>query len=464
MRRWAGRLGRGVGDGICVDIVAAARNDDRMACAHGLVERESIFTIDASSISFGDGAAAEAGSLLAARGAKRIGLFTDARVAKLRPVEVVKASLIRASLDVVVYDACRVEPKDGSVLDAIRFAKEARLDGYVSVGGGSSIDTCKLAALYAHYPADLLAYVNAPVGEGRRVPGPLPPHVACPTTSGTGSECTGIAVFDLVEKNVKTAVASRALRPIAALVDPTFTESLPAEVVAASGFDVLCHALESFTARRFTAREAPLTPDVRPMSQGQNPWSDLGSMEALRLAGKYFVRAVRDAGDKEARHGLSWAATLAGVAFGNAGVHLPHAMSYAVAGLSKTYQCAGYPSEAPFVPHGISVVVGAPSVFRATAACSPERHTEAAIALGAETRGRSPTEAGEILSDRLIALMRATNVPLGLEALGFARSATDALVVGTLLQKRLVDNAPLAVNDATMRRMFEGSFVYGDTP
>ena len=225
-----------------------------MACAHGLVENENAFAIDASSITFGPGAAAESGALFSQHGCRRVALFTDARVARLRPVEVVTASLASAGIEFSVYDACRIEPKDKALYDAIAFAKDGNFDGYVSVGGGSTIDTCKLASLYATYPAELLAYVNAPLGEGRPIPGPLPIHVACPTTCGTGSECTGIAVFDFAERNVKTAVASRRLRPTAALVDPTFSHSLPSQVVAASGFDVLCHALESYTARPFTAR------------------------------------------------------------------------------------------------------------------------------------------------------------------------------------------------------------------
>lgn len=431
-----------------------------MACAHGLVQKERVFSIDPSQISFGVGAAEEAGALLAARGCERVGVFTDPRVAALPAVARVREALSRAGIDAIVYADVAVEPKDASVRDAIRFATDAKLDGYVSVGGGSSIDTCKLAALYATYPADLLAYVNAPVGEGRAVPGPLPPHVACPTTSGTGSECTGIAVFDLVEKDVKTAVASRALRPTFALVDPSFTETLPAMVVAASGFDVLCHAIESYTARPFVERDAPTSPATRPMSQGRNPWSDLGSLEALRLAGKYFERAVRDASDTEARHALSWAATLAGVAFGNAGVHLPHAMSYAVAGLCDSYRAPDYPPAVAFVPHGISVVVGAPAVFRATAASAPARHLEAARALAADVRSASPNDAGEILARRLVALMAATEVPLGLSALGFTPKDRDALVRGALLQKRLVDNAPIAVDAVTMGELFGDAFRY----
>lgn len=432
----------------------------RMACSHGLIENESVFTIDASSISFGPAAAAEAGPILKSLGCRRIALYTDARVMKLEAVAVVRASLAGAGIDCAVYGACQVEPKDQTLHDAILFAREGKFDGYVSVGGGSSIDTCKLASLYATYPAELLAYVNAPLGEGRAVPGPLPPHVACPTTSGTGSECTGIAVFDLASRNVKTAVASRRLRPVAALVDPTFTHSLPSQVVAASGFDVLCHALESYTARLFSARERPKTPLDRPMSQGRNPWSDLGSLEALRLGGRFFARAVADADDHEARHGLSWAATLAGVAFGNAGVHLPHAMSYAVAGLSRAYRCEGYPEGAPFVPHGLSVVVNAPSVFRSTASSSPERHLEAARALGANVTSAAPSDAGEILHARLIELMGEANVPLGLGALGFTAADTAPLARGAMLQKRLVDNAPRAISEEDMRRLFDGALDY----
>jgi hydroxyacid-oxoacid transhydrogenase len=431
-----------------------------MSCAHGLVSSESIFSIDASNLAFGPGAVAEAGAQLAALGARRVAIFTDPRVAKLEPLAVVRASLAAANVDYEVFRDCHVEPKDAYLTDAVAFAREGRFDGYLSVGGGSAIDTCKLAALYATYPAELLAYVNAPVGEGRAIPGPLPPHVACPTTSGTGSECTGIAVFDLRERNIKTAVASRRLRPTLALVDPTFTASLPSEVVAASGFDVLCHALESFTARRFDTRARPTSAALRPMSQGQNPWSDLGSREALRLAGAFFVRAVVDASDGEARAGLSWAATLAGIAFGNAGVHLPHAMSYAVAGLVRDYHAPGYPDHGPMVPHGVSVIVSAPSVFRATASTDPARHLEAAALLGADVRGAGPDDAGEILGRHIERLMQRTRVPLGLGALGYTGADLDALARGAAVQRRLLDNAPMAVDEPTLRDLFAGAMRY----
>ncbi len=196
------------------------------------------------------------------------------------------------------------------------------------------------------------------------------------------------------------------------------------------------------------------------MSQGRNPWSDVGSIEALRLAGRYFVRAVRDAQDTEAREGLAWAATLAGIAFGNAGVHLPHAMSYSVAGLVRGYRCPGYPQREPLVPHGISVIVNAPSVFRAIAHTSPERHLQAASELGADVRGAVPGDAADILADALIERMRAAGVPNGIGGIGYASTDIDALAHGAIVQKRLVDNAPLPVDEPFMRTLFQHAVSY----
>jgi hydroxyacid-oxoacid transhydrogenase len=436
-----------------------------MSCFHGYAFAagcEQAFAIDASAVTFGPGVLAECGPLAASLGCKRVALFTDARVAALPHVAVALASLRAAAVDVALFDEVRIEPSDASFKRAADFARGGAFDGYVSVGGGSVIDTCKAAALYAAYPAPFDTYVNAPLGQGRAVPGPLPPHVACPTTTGTGSECTGIAIFDWGERHAKTGIASRRLRPTHALVDPTCARTLPATVVAAGGFDVLCHAIESYTARPYTLRATPASPSLRPMSQGRNPWSDLGAMQALTLCGRFFLRAVASADDVEARHGLAWAATLAGIAFGNAGVHLPHAMSYAVAGMAhdRGYHCAGYPDGEPLVPHGLSVIVNAPSVFRAVAASCPERHLEAAAALGAEVRGAAADDAGAILGDAVLALMRATDTPNGIGGVGYVDRDLPALANGAFAQKRLVDNAPLAVDEARLVELFRGALSY----
>ena len=433
------------------------------SCRHEFMAEagnESVFSIDAASIVFGRGALAELGDHARAQGMRRVALFTDRGLARLACVETAQTALAEAGIDAVLYDAVAIEPTDASFLDAARFAREGAFDGYVSVGGGSVIDTCKAAALYATYPADFLAYVNAPIGEGRAVPGALPPHIACPTTCGTGAECTGIAVFDLVASRAKTGIASRRLRPTLALVDPEATRTLPREVVAASGFDVLSHAIESYTARPYVARKQSVPAMTRPMSQGRNPWSDLGSLEALRLGGRSLVRAVTDPGDEEARHDLAWAATLAGIAFGNAGVHLPHGMSYAVAGLVESYCAPGYPADHPMVPHGVSVILSAPSVFRFTASACPERHLAAAEALGADVRGAGLEDAGEVLATHLLSLMRATGLPDGLSGVGYSRADIAALVERASLQRRLVDNSPRPTGKEELHALFEGALQY----
>ncbi|MFL5359253.1 hydroxyacid-oxoacid transhydrogenase [Archangium sp.] len=421
---------------------------------------DSAFTVDTSRITFGRGCLAEVGDRARALGMKRVALFSDARVSQLPHFQKVRQSLIAAGLDVVVFTDVHVEPTDQSFLDAARFATEARPDGYVSLGGGSVIDTCKAANLFATHPADFLAYVNAPVGEGRAVPGPLRPHIACPTTSGTGSEVTGITIFDLLSMQAKTGIASPALRPTEALIDPDCTATLPPEVVAASGLDVLSHALESYTARPYVRRPAPARPSLRPMSQGANPWSDLGCREALRLLGLYLVRGVKDAQDHEAREQLMWASTLAGIAFGNAGVHAPHGMAYAVAGLVRDFRPSGYPRDEPLVPHGMAVIVNAPAVFRYTAEVSPERHLEAAQGLGADVRGASPADAGEVLARRLIELMRAVGIPNGLGGVGYGEADLSALTEGAFPQQRLLQNAPREMSRPVLTELFRQALRY----
>ena len=422
--------------------------------------KETAFAIDASRIVFGKGALDEAGDHARALGCKRVALLTDPGVARLEHLARTRSALAAAGLEVEVYDQVKVEPTDQSFLAAAKFAREGHFDGYLSLGGGSVIDTCKAAILYATYPADFLTYVNKPVGAGAPVPGPLPPHIACPTTCGTGSETTGIAVCDVLAVHAKTGIASARLRPTLALVDPSCTHTLPPEVVAASGFDVLCHALESYTARPYTRRQKPAPFTTRPMSQGANPWSDVGSLEALRLAGRFLVRAVRDAADLEAREGLAWAATLAGIAFGNAGVHLPHGMAYSVAGLVRDYKMSGYPQDEPMVPHGVSVVVNAPSVFRFTAPACPERHLEGAACLGAEVRGARPVDAGEIVAHTLIEMMKQTQIPNGLQGVGYSGADIGALTKGAIVQQRLLANSPRATGESELASLFGGALRY----
>lgn len=417
------------------------------------------FVVEATREKFGIGALYEVGADAKALGMTRVALFTDPRVAKLEPVAIVRRSLEAQGIDVAVYDEVTVEPTDASFKAAIAFATAGRFDGYVSVGGGSVMDTCKAADLYATWPDHFLAYVNPPIGAGKLVPGPLKPHIACPTTFGTASECTGIAIFDFHEMNAKTGISTAGIKPTLGICDPSCLATLPPTVLAANGLDVFSHAVESLTARPFTARPAPAEPRLRPLSQGANPYSDLNCLEAIRLIGENLVAAVRAPGDMRYREPLMFAGMLAGIGFGNAGCNLPHGMSYAVSGLVKSFRAPGWPQDKPMVPHGYAVIVNSPAVFRFTGRMCPERHLMAAKALGARTEGANK-EPGEILADAVIEIMKAAGMPNGLSGLGYGENDVPALTEKAWPQKRLIDNAPAPISNADLEQMFRGALRY----
>ena len=438
-----------------------------MPCCHAdftlAPDSDKAFTVGMPTFTFGAGCLAEAGEHARELGLSRVALFTDTTLRLSAHVAAVLASLKAAGIDATIYDEVVVEPTTASFQAAARFAAEGSFDGYVSVGGGSVMDTCKAANLYATHPAEFMTYVNAPIGGGQRVPGALKPHIACPTTSGTGSETTGIAIFNLTEINAKTGIISRRLIPTLALIDPEVTATLPRSVVAASGFDCMSHALESLTARPWPRRLNPARGASRPVSQGANPFSDGLATEALKGVGKYLVRAVSDASDMEARTEMMYAAMLSGIAFNAAGCHLPHGLSYPVSGLARDFHLPGYPAGKTLVPHGMAVVLNNPSVWRYTAACCPERHVHGATCLGAEIRDVKPgvaSEAGEALAGRVIEMMRAAGIPNGLSDLGFGESDIDALALGAEPQWRVIRNAPKDVTRDDLRSLFRAAMRY----
>ncbi|SUZ99645.1 uncharacterized protein METZ01_LOCUS52499 [marine metagenome] len=417
---------------------------------------EKAFTIDTSSIKFGPGITNEAGFELNRLGAKRVMVVTDQQMADNHAVKNATESLRRQGIDHTVFDQVCVEPTDDSLKDAIKFAIKGKFDGFLPVGGGSSIDTAKAANLYSTYPGDFLEFVNAPIGKGTPVPGDLKPLVAVPTTIGTGSETTGVAIFDFKDIGAKTGIAHRSLRPDVGLVDPENTRSLPKMVAACSGFDVLCHGIESYTALPFSKREAPPTPAHRPTYQGSNPISDVWALAALELVGKNIVQAVLD-DDYDARSNMALAATFAGVGFGNAGVHLPHGMSYPISSLVKKYKPDGYPEENAIVPHGMAVILNAPAVFRYTAQSNPERHIHAAKLLGANVSDTGPEDAGDVLSKRIIEILQEIGAPNGLRELGYTPDDIPALVEGTLPQHRVTKLAPRATGSEELYKLFNQS-------
>lgn len=418
-------------------------------------QHEYAVQLATSNIRFGPGVTRELGDDLVDAGVRRALLVTDGNVAKLAPVAVARQSMEDAGVEHDVYAGVRIEPTDQSFQEAIAVARDGGYDGFVAIGGGSAMDTAKAANLYSAYPAPFLDYVNPPLGAGKPVPGPVKPLIAVPTTSGTGSETTGVAIFDYMELHAKTGIAHRRLKPTLGLLDPENLRTLPASVTAATGLDVLSHAIESFTAIPYRERPRPESPILRPAYQGSNPISDIWALESLRMVDRYLVRAANDAEDQEARGQMLLAAAYAGVGFGNAGVHLPHGMSYPVSSMVGDYRPEGYAVDRNIVPHGFSVILNAPAVFRFTAKAAPKRHLAAAEALGADVHGVAASDAGKVLSDRITEFMEALAVPNGLRAVGYGAEDIPKLVEGTLPQHRVTKLSPLAATAEDLAALFE---------
>jgi hydroxyacid-oxoacid transhydrogenase len=415
---------------------------------------ETAFSMDTSSIKYGPGITREVGWDMEEQGCKRVMVVTDANLSDQEPVGVTLEALRKHGIDAVLFDQASVEPTDISFKEAIQFAKDGNFDGLVAVGGGSSIDTAKAANLYSTYPADLMTYVNPPVGRGEPVPGPLKPLVAVPTTAGTGSETTGVAIFDFLEMNAKIGIAHRALRPLKGIVDPNNTRTLPKMIAACTGLDQLTHALEALTTLPYSQRPAPEHPKMRPAYQGANPISDIWASRAIEMISEHLVRVVEDSSDDEARGEVLLAATYAGIGFGNGGVHLAHGMSYPVSGMVRNYVPDGYPPQHPLIPHGMAVVLNAPAVFRFTAPAKPERHLYAAKLMGKDISGASAEDAGEILASAVVEMMRKVGMPNGLRAVGYGPDDIGKLVEGTLPQHRVTKLSPRPASAEDLKKLF----------
>ena len=416
--------------------------------------KESVLAVSSANIKYGFGATREVGFDMRELGAQRVMVVTDQGLAQEEPVEVTLRSLKEEGIDAVLFTRVRIEPTDSSLKEAIRFATEGGFDGFVGVGGGSSMDTAKAANLYSTHSADFLTYVNAPIGEGKPVPGPVKPMIGIPTTAGTGSETTGVVIFDLEEMHAKTGIAHRFIRPTLGVVDPNNTRNLPRMAAASTGFDVLVHALESYTNLPFNEREAPESPALRPAYQGCNPISDVWAARAIEIVSRNLVRVVEDPADHEARSMMIIAATFAGIGFGNAGLHLPHGMSYPVSGMVREYVAEGYPSGRPIIPHGMAVVLNAPAALRFTGPSRPERHLEAARLMGIDISDTPQDQAGEILASAVIDLMQRTSMPNGLSAVGFREEDVDRLVAGTMPQHRVTKLCPRPFSEDDLKGIF----------
>jgi hydroxyacid-oxoacid transhydrogenase len=414
---------------------------------------ERVFTYAAPDLKFGTGSSGEVGHDLTSYGAKRVLLVTDPGVAATGHPGRIAEQVTGHGLQVTIYDQSHVEPTDESLAHAIAFARDAGpFDAVLAVGGGSAIDTAKAVNLLLTNPGELMDYVNAPVGKARSPVNALLPLVAVPTTTGTGSESTTICVLDVLSLHVKTGISHVALRPRLAVVDPALTFSQPTMVTAASGMDILCHALESYTARWYADFDAK-QPEQRVPYCGANPIADMWAEKAMALLAASFRAAVHDGSNEAAREQMAMAATFAGLGFGNAGVHIPHANAYPIAGRVRDYRPEGYPEAEPIVPHGMAVSLTAPEAFRFTFDADPARHLRAARILDPD----ATLGGAETLPGVLTTLMRDIGIPNGLAVVGYGAGDVDDLVAGAVQQQRLLATAPKPPTEQDLALVFQAS-------
>ena len=415
---------------------------------------ETVFTMEATPIKYGPGASEEVGWEIKQLRVNRVMLVSDPGVIAAGITPHIQELIEAEGVEVELFDRAHVEPTAESFQEAADFAVEGEFDGFVAVGGGTSIDTAKVSNLVSTHPAEIMDYVNPPVGGGKKPPTPLKPLLAIPTTSGTGAEATTVAVLDIPEQKIKTGISHQFLRPDRGIVDPNLTMSLPPEVTSSTGLDVVCHAAESYTAIPYDTREKPEDPGDRPPYQGSNPIADMWSSKALEYGGKYLRRAVEKGEDVEARGAMMLGASLAGVGFGSAGVHIPHACSYPIASLKHEYQPPGYEVDHPFVPHGWSVIVTAPAAFRFTYESDPERHRHVAELLS----GKVIEKADEnTLPEVVTQLMKDVGAPRGIGELGYDEGDIEQLVDGAMKQQRLLVLSPREVTEDDLANILRES-------
>jgi hydroxyacid-oxoacid transhydrogenase len=396
---------------------------------------ETIFTWGAPPLKIGWGASDEIGFDLSQYGVRRVLILTDPGLVDTGIPHRIADRLLAYGIAGEVFAGVHVEPTDQSIMAAVAYATEqGPWDGFVAAGGGSAIDTAKAVDLLTTFPGELSDYLNAPIGQALIPPGTLKPLFAVPTTAGTGAESTNVCVLDVLALRVKTGISHWRLRPTMAVIDPSLTTSLPPEVTAAAGMDILCHAAESYTARWYADFDHK-TAEERVTYCGANPISDLWSEQALSLLAKSFRRAVH-VGDRESRTDMMMAAIFAGMGFGNAGVHLPHANAYPIAGMVKGFRPAGYPQEEPLVPHGMAVSLTAPESFRFGFEAAPDRHLRVAALL--DPTAERVSDPADQLPAVLVDLMRDIGIPNGIGGVGYTAADVPDLVPGTMKQQRLL--------------------------
>jgi alcohol dehydrogenase len=374
-------------------------------------------------ITFGNGSINELSKEITDLNGRNVIIVTDKRLSRSL-IPNLTVSLESAGVKYEVWDEVVPEPDLETVKLAVEAVRRRGFDTVVGIGGGSSLDTAKLAANLASADKPLESYVDAPLPERKLK------LILCPTTAGTGSEVTKLAVFGVPEKNIKYVFDSDSLYADVAIVDPDLTLTTPPSVTADTGVDALCHAIESYT------------------SIYSSPITDVIAEEAIKIINRALREAYSNGSNVKARTEMSYAALLSGIAFNNAGTSLAHALGYAHAHIHKS-------------PHGKSVGVTMPYVLQYNAISNIEKHARIARLLGENIDGMNPRDAALMAGIAFMKIIKDLNYPLKLIDLGVDEEKIPEVAERIFFSKKHVSRNPRAVRKDEMIELVRRA-IYGD--
>jgi alcohol dehydrogenase class IV len=385
-------------------------------------------------IVFGRGTVTMAGELARSCGTRAL-VCTDGHIHSSAGFSRLEASLTHHGLEFATFAGVEAEVPLHNIGEAVDLARSFRPDLVVAIGGGSSIDLAKLVSLELSHPGPIERYYG-----DSKVPGPVLPVVAIPTTAGTGSEVTPVAVLTDPRRTMKVGVSSPRLMPRFAVCDPELTDTCPPSVTAHAGIDALAHAIESFTAVVRAAEPGLLTERV---FIGKNRLSDVYALAAIREIHPALVRACQDGADEAARDHMALGSLLAGLALGSAGTAAAHALQYPIGAATKT-------------PHGLGVGILLQYAMPFNWPAAPDAFAEIGWAMGCDES--SPEVAGRWAIDEVARLCAAIGIPRSLQDLGVREPDLPAFAEQASTISRLVANNPRDLDVPALNRILTAAW------
>ncbi len=397
----------------------------------------------AGRVVFGRGSIEQLGTFLPRLNIKRPVIVTDETLTQLGVPERLRDMHSMQGFATAIYSGCKPEPPVACVINGVELARQHQCDGLIALGGGSNMDVAKMMAVILKHggqPSDYFGF--------DRVPGPVLPLIACPTTAGTGSEVSHSSVLSDLDAGIKVSSLSHFLRPAVALVDPACTDTCPPTPTAHSGIDALVHAIEAITARHFTLM--PASDVVHRAYEGAFELTQMLGLEAVRLIGRSLVRAFRDGSDQDARDDMALAALLAGMAFSNSGVAVVHALEYPIGVLTH---CSHGEGNGLLLPHVMRFNLDSrPKEFARIASALQSSVTDQTI------RGEGELRAAQDAVDLVVQLQHDLKIRTRLRDLGLSQEQLPGIAAKSIAIKRLMDTNPRLPTESDLLSILQSAF------